>query len=249
MRGYRVPLGLAARVAGSVLSLRPRSFAADSLRAVQALEPPVRYECARHIPARGPCLVVCNHFSAPGYGAWWTTFAISAAVARHRTPGAARELHWVITAAWRGAGDGWRSRALARVTGWAFRRVALVYGFVNMPPMPPRPDEVAARARSVLQTVRLARSAAQAGGLLGLSPEGQDHAGGLGEPPAGAGEFIALLVEAGLPVLPAGVSQADGQLRVRFGPVFIPRIPPKRDNRDGVVARQVMDAIGRCLEG
>ena len=68
--------------------------------------------------------------------------------------------------------------------------------------MPPDPSEVEARALGVLQTVRLARRLAQGGGMVGLAPEGRDVPEGLGQPPEGAGQFIALLVRAGLPVLP-----------------------------------------------
>jgi 1-acyl-sn-glycerol-3-phosphate acyltransferase len=114
-----------------------------------------------------------------------------------------------------------------------------------MPPMPPDPREAEARARAVLRTVRLARRMAQAGGMIGLAPEGMDTPGSLGEPPAGAGRFVALLVEAGLPVLPVGVTEAEGRLRASFGPVFVPQVPPDRAERDRAVTQQVMGAIGR----
>jgi 1-acyl-sn-glycerol-3-phosphate acyltransferase len=114
-----------------------------------------------------------------------------------------------------------------------------------MPPMPPDPREAEARAQAVLRTVRLARRMAQEGGMIGLAPEGMDTPGSLGEPPAGAGRFVALLVEAGLPVLPVGVTEAEGRLRASFGPVFVPQVPPDRAERDRAVTQQVMGAIGR----
>jgi hypothetical protein len=84
--------------------------------------------------------------------------------------------------------------------------------------------------------------------MIGLAPEGQDTTPGeLGEPPKGAGDFIALLVDAGMPVLPAGISEVDGKLRVSFGAVFTPPIPADRSRRDKVVADQVMGAIARQL--
>jgi hypothetical protein len=120
---------------------------------------------------------------------------------------------------------------------------------VTMPPMPPDPREVEARAVAVLRTVRLARQAAREGGMIGLAPEGQDFPEGLGQPPESAGEFIALLVKAGLPVLPVGVAEPEGRLRVSFGPLFVPEIPSDRAERDQVVARQVMTAIAQQLPG
>jgi hypothetical protein len=187
--------------------------------------------------------VTCNHYSRPGFAAWWLALAVTAAVAAHRAPDADAEVRWVMTAAWAFPESRWRHRVLTPLTRWAFRRVAQVYGFVTMPPMPPHPSEVEARALAVLRTVRLARRAAQGGGMVGLAPEGRDVPEGLGSPPAGAGEFIALLVNAGLPVLPVGVAEVERRLRVSFGPLFVPEIPPHRAARDRPVARQVMAAI------
>jgi 1-acyl-sn-glycerol-3-phosphate acyltransferase len=202
---------------------------------------------AENIPTRGPCLVACNHYSRPGFAAWWLALAISAAVAARRAPDADPEIHWVMTAAWTFPESGWRHRLLTPLTRWAFRRVAQVYGFVPMPPMPPDPREAEARARAVLRTVRLARRMAQEGGMIGLAPEGMDTPGGMGEPPAGAGRFVALLMEAGLPVLPVGVTEAEGRLRASFGPVFMPEVPPDRAEQDRAVTEQVMDAIAGQL--
>jgi hypothetical protein len=191
--------------------------------------------------------VVCNHYSRPALGAWWTVLAIAAAVAARRTPDADPEIHWVMTAAWTFPESAWRRRVLTPLTRWAFARAAHVYGFVTMPPMPPDPREVEQRALAVLRTVRLARRAALEGGMVGLAPEGQDFPGGLGQPPEGAGEFTALLVKTGLPVLPVGVSEPEGRLRVSFGPLFVPDIPPERARRDRMVSRQVMTAIALQL--
>jgi hypothetical protein len=246
--GYPLPKRQLAEVGLAVLTLRPRSFARESLRATATLQPPALSELTEHIPERGPFLAVHNHYNAPGYMAWWNVLAISAAIARRRAPDADAEVHWLMTAAWRGREDNWLNRTVEQVSRWTFARAGRVYGFINMPPMPPKPGEEAERARSVLQAVRLARRLARSGGMLGLTPEGQDNPGGFGAFPAGAGEFIALLVEAGLPVLPCGNSQRGDRLRVRFGPAFTPEIPSRRNNRDEAVSEQVRDAIARCLE-
>ena len=117
-----------------------------------------------------------------------------------------------------------------------------------MPPMPPDPREVEARAVAVLRTVRLARRLVREGGLLGLAPEGADTPSTLGAPPDGAGRFIALLVEAGLPVLPVGVIESRGRLCVSFGAPFVPQIPPDRVRREQAVVAQVMAAIAEQVE-
>jgi 1-acyl-sn-glycerol-3-phosphate acyltransferase len=236
-----------ARLAASALLLRPRSFSEDSLEVTTGLQPPLEVIGGEHVPPRGPCLVTCNHYHRPGFDAWWIGLGTTAAVAPYRGPDADRELYWLMTAAWTFPGSISR-RVLTPLTRRAFSRVARVYGFVPMPPMPPSPDEVEARTRAVWQTVQLARRLAKTGGMIGLAPEGMDHIPGvLGEPSEGAGDFIALLVGTGMPVLPAGISEVDGKLRVSFGPIFTPHIPPDRARRDKAVADQVMGAIARQL--
>jgi len=242
---YRLSWGWTARFLGAALLARPRSFAADAREALAGIHPAPEMPGGEHVPPRGPCLVTCNHYTRPGFPAWWLALTITATVAARRAVDADAEIHWVMTAAWTFPGSPWRQRWLTPLTRWAFRRVARVYGFVPMPPMPPDPREVEARAQAVRQTLRLARQLATLGGMIGLAPEGRDVPGGLGRPPAGAGDFIALLVREGFPVLPVGVSEADGRLRVAFGPSFMPEIPPRRAERDAVVAGQVMEAIAR----
>jgi hypothetical protein len=81
---------------------------------------------------------------------------------------------------------------------------------------------------------------------VGLSPDGRAvRDAHVEEPPAGVGEFVALLVQAGLPVLPVGVVEKGGRLRLSFGPAFVPQVPAERGERNRLVARQVMEAIGR----
>jgi 1-acyl-sn-glycerol-3-phosphate acyltransferase len=244
---YRLPRpGLAGFVASALL-LRPRSFARDAQRAVAGLPLPPQVLGGEQIPPQGPGLIVCNHYTRPGFPAWWLVLAISAAAAAHRHPQADPQIHWVMTAAWTFPGSPWRRRLLSPLTRFAFDRVARTYGFVTMPAMPPDPAEVEARAWAVRRTVRLARHLAATDGLLGLAPEGQDTPGGLGQPPAGAGEFMALLVQAGLPLLPVGVSETAGRLCISFGPLFEPDIPPRHAGQDQAVARQVMAAVARQL--
>lgn len=244
---HRLPRRFLGGFLWAMLALRPRSFARDAQVAVTGLRPGLEILGGEHVPPRGPCLVTCNHYSRPGFAAWWLALAITAAVAAHRTPDADPEVRWVMTAAWTFPENGWRHWVLTPITRWAFDRVARVYGFVTMPPMPPDPHEVELRALAVLRTVRLARQAAREGGMVGLAPEGRDVPKELGRPPEGAGEFMALLVRAGLPVLPVGVAEQGGRLRVSFGPLFVPEVPPDRAERDRVVARQVMAAIARQL--
>ena len=251
MSAYELPPRFLAGFLWSALAGRPRSFAWDAERAVARLAPPPLVLGGEHVPPRGPCLVTCNHYTRPGFPAWWLTLAVTAAVAARRAPGADPQLHWVMTAGWTFPGSPWRQRTLTPLTYWAFRRVARVYDFVTMPPMPPDPAQTEARALAVRRTLRLGRRLVAEGGMLGLAPEGRDLPAGaslpLGEPPPGVGDFITLLVQMGFPVLPVAVAEPDGRLRLSFGPPFLPEIPPGRRARDGSVAGQVMAAIARQL--
>jgi 1-acyl-sn-glycerol-3-phosphate acyltransferase len=240
---YRLPRRLMAGILWSVLTLRPRSFARDAQAALAGLRPALEVLGEENVPPRGPLLVACNHYSRPGFDAWWLALAISAAVAARRAPDADAEVRWVMTAAWTFPESHWKRRYLMPITKRAFRRLARVYGFVSMPAMPPHPGEVAERGRAVLKTVRLAWE----GASIGLAPEGRDTLGGLGEPPEGVGRFSAMLVGAGLVVLLVGVTEIAGRLRVSFGLAFIPDILSERDERDRVVTQQVMRAIARQL--
>ncbi len=172
MPRYRLPRRILPGFALSVLRQEPRSFSRDAQAAVASLRPPVEVAGREHVPAQGPCLVACNHYSPEWFPSWWLTLAVSAAVAAQRTSLAEIEIHWVMAAAWRYPAGTWRSRLITPATWWAFRRVGRIYGFVLMPPMPPDPTEVEARARSVRQALRLARELAPAGGMMGISPEG-----------------------------------------------------------------------------
>ena len=152
-----------------------------------------------------------------------------------------------MTSAWRYPKGTFRRQVLTPATRWAFARAANVYDFITMPPMPPDPDEMEARALSVLRTIKLAKQLIHSGGIIGLAPEGRDTPGLIGDPPKGAGEFIALLVKTGYPILPVGVAEYEGKFMVSFGKTYIPEIPPNRQERDAVVAHKVMKKIYALL--
>ncbi|MEW6402113.1 MAG: hypothetical protein AB1649_09950, partial [Chloroflexota bacterium] len=124
-----------------------------------------------------------------------------------------------------------------------------LYEFLNMPPMPPRPQDVDARARSVRAVLSYVEQTENP--VLCLAPEGADVPGGkISMPPAGAGRFMLLLSRAGLPITPAGGWQdEDGALCIHFGPPFHLSAPPglQADEKDCYAAREVMTRLALLL--
>jgi hypothetical protein len=131
---------------------------------------------------------------------------------------------------------------------WLLWRLSKIYGFTTMPPMPPRPKDVVARARSVRQTLEFARKHPQA--ILGLAPEGGDQPGGLlNWPSPGAGRFILLLAGAGFHIVPVGAYEMDGEFCLNFGEPYDLTVPPGLpvDEKDHAVAKIVMRRIAAQL--
>jgi hypothetical protein len=194
---------------------------------------------SENIPACGPCLVTVNHYARPGFRAWWVALGISALLPF--------EVHWLVTAAWTYP-DPLRRRTLTPATRWVLRRIAARYDFTSMPPMPPDPADVRARAEAVRRVLRFARS--HPCPVIGLAPEGMDPADGrLGRPPPGAGRFIALLSGLGLPILPVGVCETQDRFCLHFGRLYRLELPAglSPDDQDRVISRQVMGQIARLL--
>jgi hypothetical protein len=230
---YPLPPDLVLGLALAILRVKSRSFQADARACTSRLRPPLFVLGREHLSAGGPGLITVNHYSSAGFKAWWMTLAISAVLPS--------PVHWIITNAWTSSSQLY-SRTVTPLSRWLFRRVADVYGFTNMPPMPPAPSEAAQRAAAVRRVIRLARS--QPGSLIGLSPEGADAQGGvLQPPPPGVGRFIRHLARLGYPILPVGIYENDGRLCLHFGPAYhlsdlVDQSPAELDRSVGCIAME-----------
>lgn len=237
---YPIPWGVVARLIGAVWFQLPRHFRADAQSCVASLHQPLQVIGIEHAPTAGPCLITVNHFSRPGFRAWWIPLAVSAAVPA--------DVHWVMTRAWRFHNRRRTQVLLAPAFRWLLGRVGRVYSFTTMPAMPPEPAEVIDRARAVRELLSYTRRTPRP--LIGLAPEGQDSAAGqLTWPPPGAGRLVDHLARAGLAVAPVGVFEADGRLYVRFGPTYdVGEITAQSTaDRDCQVSRVVMSHIAALL--
>jgi len=245
MRGmyprYPMLLGTLLRLGAAMAHQRTLSIRAEALRAVRGIRAGAgaaqafQVSGAEFIPRSGPCLLVANHYTRPGFRSWWLVLSLSAALPF--------EVHWVVSAGWNFAG-----RQVARLTRSLFPRMARVVGFTAMPPMPPDQREVEARASAVRQVLQYAQRTPQS--VVGLLPEGQDEIlGTLQMPPPGVGRFMLQLARQGLVVVPAGIYESDGALCVHFGPHFSLEVSSglPAAERDLLASRQVMHAIASLL--
>jgi hypothetical protein len=236
---YFYPPRTLSGLAASVIFGGGRSFRRDSLACIGRLKPPLHILGEENIPQAGPCLITFNHYFRPGFDAWWMALALAAVVPI--------EIHFVMTGEltfpgkWYAPFGMFGSRLLLK---W----LAHLYGFTAMPPMPPRPRDVAARACAVREALAFVCHNPRA--MIGLAPEGGDQPDGmLNWPPAGAGRFVSLLAAYGLRIAPVGIYEQDGAFCLHFGPAYDlrPRLDLPSDERDRAVAGAVMCQIAVLL--
>ena len=236
---YEYPPILIFQLARAVLFGGRRDFHLDSLVCIERLNPPLQLFGRKNITQSGPCLIVMNHYFRPGFHVWWLSLAISSLLPMPHT--------WMMAAEWTAPGQ-WYEPIKSALSQFVSRRLANAYGFIRMPPMPPRPRDVAARAASVRAALSYVEQTENP--VLCLAPEGGDMPGGrLAWPPRGAGRFISLLAERGLPIVPVGGWEQDGALAVRFGAAYSLKVPreAKADECERAAARIVMESIARLL--
>ncbi len=233
---YSYPPGLFPRVARDVVLLRRRNFRDDAKACIDHLKPPLRILGKENIPPHGPCVLTVNHYHRPGFGAQWIALAIAAL-----TPA---PVHWIMT----GEFTSWPRPFGTFASRILLKRLAQVYGFTTMPPMPPRPKDVQRRAASVRAVLEYVRHAHDP--ILGLAPEGYDPPSGvLTRPTSGVGRFGLLLAKAGLVFIPVGAYEADGVFCLHFGERYelsgAENLPA--NEKDQSAAQLIMENIARLL--
>ncbi|MCS7011322.1 MAG: 1-acyl-sn-glycerol-3-phosphate acyltransferase [Anaerolineales bacterium] len=237
---YSYPGRAAAGFLFDLFLQRRRSFQRDAQACLARLVPPLRLLGAEYVPQAGPALIVFNHYYRPGFNAWWLALAISAVVPQ--------EIHFAMTGELTFPGK-WYAPLGQSASRWLLRRLANLYGFTTMPPMPPRPKDVEARAAAVMKFLAFARSHPQA--ILALAPEGGDNppSGALARPPSGVGRFLLHLSGSGFPLVPVGAWEENGAFHLHFGPAYRLEILPRLDaeERDRLAAEMVMRTIAALL--
>jgi len=248
---YHIPVDYATIVLWDIVRGRRRSISADAEWFLKKIGLRYRLEGIEHIPARGAALVLMNHYTRPGLDAWWVALCVALAVARARQADAPREVQWIMASEWT-FDDLLRTLVKAPVSRVLLPRIARTYGLITVAPAVLGPLRATDRADSIRRYIALAREAARRGGLLGLAPEGGDtpHPDrSPAAPPKGAGRFMLLLAQAGLPFLPVGLFEEDDVLVARFGETFDLAAPRgmSKDDLDAWASREVMGRIARLL--
>ena len=176
---YSYPMRFILGLARDALLGRRRSFEQDARACIGRLRPALRIEGAQNIPTGGCYAITPNHYYRPGFASQWSPLAISACVPAR--------VHWVMTGELTFPGR-WIAPMGMPASRFVLGRIALVYGFSTMPPMPPRPRDVEARAASVRKVLRYVKESRPA--VIALAPEGGDQPGGrLTLPPPGMGHW------------------------------------------------------------
>ena len=236
---YSYPPGLFARLALDIVLLRRRDFHQDAKDCIENLHPPLRVLGQEHIPRQGPCVITINHHHRPGFGAQWLALAVAAVIPA--------PVHWIITGEWTHPTAWYRLMGVAG-SRILLKRIAHIYGFTTMPPMPPRPSDVEARAAAVRAVLEYVRRTARP--VLGLAPEGHDPPGGvLTRPAPGVGRFGLLLAKAGLAFIPVGAYEEDGSFQLQFGKRYELRVKGdlSADDKDRCAMEIMMKNIAPLL--
>jgi hypothetical protein len=236
---YSYSRGLLARLARDIVLLRRRDFRSDAKACIENLKPPLQVLGAENIPQHGPCVMTVNHYHRAGFSAAWLALAISALVP---VP-----VHWVMTGEFMYQGK-WYEKLGSMGSRILLKRIAHIYGFTTMPPMPPRPRDVEKRTRSVRAVLAYVKQTS--GPVLGLAPEGHDPASGvLTRPASGVGRFGLLLARAGLSFLPVGAYEVGGRFQVCFGERYMLRVEDasSADEKDQRAIRVIMEHIARLV--
>ena len=238
---YSYPPGLFPHIALDLVRLRQRDFHKDARACIENLESSLRVLGAENIPQQGPCVLTVNHYHRLGFGAQWIALAIAALVPVN--------MHWIMTGEFTYPGK-WYETIGSIGSRILLKRIAYIYGFTTMPPMPPRDKDVEERAASVRAVLEYIRHAKDP--ILGLAPEGHDPPGPAGiltRPFRGLGRFGLLLSKAGLKFIPIGAYEADGDFHVHFGEAYELNLvhhfaPVEKDRRASQI---MMENIARLL--
>jgi hypothetical protein len=212
---YSYPPGLFARAAWDLILSRRRDLRRDAKACIETLSAKLKVLGEENIPQQGGFVLTINHFHRPGLGAQWIALAVTALVPLN--------IRWAVTGELMCEGK-WYRAVGSRASRVFLRRLADLYGLITMPPMPPRAEDVEARAASVRAILEYVKQ--EHDPVLGISPEGFDSPqGALTRPATGFGRFALLLSRFGMRFIPVGGFEEDGIFHLHFGKEYELSVP------------------------
>lgn len=233
---YWLLLKIGCAMAGKI----KRSFQEDARDACKKIVPPLLIKGQENLLMNDSLsLITVNHYSRQGFGAWWIALVISAA--------ASKDIHWIITSAWTFQ-DKWYGLIGKIITRKLFHKLAEVYDFTNMPPMPPSPVELWERAVAIKKIIKGIHTDQIV--LLGIAPEGRDHPNSILSPtPPGVGRFIQFLSNIGFEIVPIGIFEESGFLQLNIGKKYSIKHNLNTCKKDGdsILSNIVMNNIAVLL--
>jgi hypothetical protein len=235
---YSYPPARFVHAAWDLLIASRRDLQEDAKACIQYMQAELKVLGKENIPQQGGCALTINHFHRPGLGAQWIALAVTALVPL--------KMRWAVTGELMCQGKWYRAMG-SRASRVFLRRLAYLYNLLTMPPMPPRPQDVETRAKSVRAVLRYVRQ--EQDPVLGISPEGHNPPNGaLTHPAPGFGRFALLLSKAGMRFIPAAGYEVDGVFHLHFGKGYdlCVRSDLSVDERDDHASRIVMENLA-CL--
>jgi hypothetical protein len=235
---YSYPPGRFIRAACDLLLLRRRDLQQDAKACIEHMSAELRVLGEENIPQQGAYVLTINHYHRPGFGAQWIALATTALVPL--------KMRWVVTGELMCRGK-WYESIGSRGSRIFLKRLAHIYGLTTMPPMPPRPQDVEARAASVRKILEYVRNVKNP--VVGISPEGHNPPNGvLTRPAAGFGRFGLLLSKVGMSFIPVVGYEAEGIFYLHFGAPYelSVRKDLSADERDEHATQIIMKNIA-CL--
>jgi hypothetical protein len=216
-----------------------RSFRTDSEYLITKIFPPVVFMGSNRIPCVKPILLTVNHYSRPGFSIMWVVIAISAYIPV--------DIHWIMTNAWEYP-TYIQNIVFKPLSHFILSKIARIYGFTSMPPLPPSVDDQENSVISIRNLFEFIRSTKIP--VIGMAPEGRDMPSGvLGNPARGTGKLIQELSKKGFLFVPVGAYEEDGALHIAIGDPYELIMPGEINpsEYDVYVSQMVMRKIAKLI--
>jgi hypothetical protein len=235
---YSYPPGRFVHAALDLVLARRRDLQQDAKACIEYMTAELKVFGEENIPQRGSCVLTINHFHRPGFGAQWIALAVTSLIPLN--------MRWAVTGELMCEGK-WYQALGSRASRIFLKRLAYIYGMTTMPPMPPRPKDLAARAAAVRAILEYVKHVSDP--VLGISPEGYNSSNGaLTHPATGFGRFALLLSKAGMKFIPVGGYEAEDVFHIHFGKQYELSLPGglSSDQKDEQAMQMIMRNIA-CL--